>query len=184
MKKAFTVLLLSIIIFTAGCSPFVLGETDTIELTGDEPLHLRSADPIPEPVYETSVPAEPECIEELFSLTNEYRKSHELSEFSLSTTLCSIAQLRAVDMAENDYFAHISPGGEKVCDILQEYNVFYFSVSENIGKGTVSCKRMMDTWMNSPDHRAIILNRNYHQLGIGIAESGSGETYWVQVFTN
>lgn len=167
-----------------GCTPFVLSTSGTVSIVGDEPVHLRPVKPVPAPVYENCKPSDETNIEEILSLTNEERKSNDLSELSLSTTLCEIAQLRAADMAENNYFAHVSPTDETAFSLLQTYGILYFNSSENIGKGSVSNERMVQTWMDSTDHRKNILSETYHQLGVGIAKANDDTIYWVQIFTN
>ena len=184
MKKPFIILLLGILIIISGCSPFVLSTTDTISIVGDEPVHLRPAKPVPAPVYENCEPGSETDVEEILTLTNEERIQNDLSELSLSTTLNAIAQLRAADMAENDYFAHVSPTDETAFSLLQGYGILYFNASENIGKGEVSNERMVQTWMDSAEHRKSILSEAYHQLGVGIVKANDGTIYWVQIFTN
>ena len=162
----------------------MLSITDTVSLTGDEPFHVRPAKTVPEPEYESCKPGKETCIQKIFTLTNEERKAEDLAELSLSPTLCAIAQLRAADMAQNDYYAHESPNGETAFTLLQEYNILYFNSAENIGKGTVTNERMVKKWMGSTRHKENILSRTYHQLGVGIAIAEDGTKYWVQIFTN
>ena len=40
----------------------------------------------------------------------------------------------------------------------------------------------MRGWMDSPGHRANILDRDLTQIGVGRAEGGSYGVYWTQVF--
>jgi uncharacterized protein YkwD len=53
---------------------------------------------------------------------------------------------------------------------------------ENIGEGTVSADGMMRLWMNSPRHRANILDPHFTYIGIGAARGSHGTWYAVQVF--
>jgi uncharacterized protein YkwD len=53
---------------------------------------------------------------------------------------------------------------------------------ENIAYGNVSADAMMTMWMNSPGHRANILNGAYTHIGIGAVQSASGRWYGVQDF--
>lgn len=53
---------------------------------------------------------------------------------------------------------------------------------ENIAYGNVSADRMMRMWMNSPGHKANILNASYTGIGIGAVETSSGRWYGVQDF--
>jgi uncharacterized protein YkwD len=53
---------------------------------------------------------------------------------------------------------------------------------ENIAYGNVSADAMMTMWMNSPGHRANILNGAYTHIGIGAVQSANGRWYGVQDF--
>jgi uncharacterized protein YkwD len=50
---------------------------------------------------------------------------------------------------------------------------------ENIAHGQTTAKEVMTDWMNSPGHRANIMNANFKQLGVGKVG-----TYWTQQFTD
>ncbi|MBT3320149.1 MAG: hypothetical protein HN948_09545 [Clostridia bacterium] len=184
MKKTITILLLLSLLLASGCAPFVLSTSDINNTTNEEPVHIRFAKPVEEPTYETCSPIDQSHIQEILELTNKERAAHGLPELTLSPTISKIAQIRAVDMADNSYFDHVSASGETVYSLLQDHKVFYFSSAENIGKGNVSCERMVAGWMDSEGHRKAILSRLYHQIGIGIVEASNGEMYWVQVFIN
>lgn len=184
MKKIFYVLLICILILMAGCTSFVKDTTDALGVTDEEPIHIRLSDPIPEPEYETCSPVDDELTNEIFTLVNNERVECDLPKLELSPTLCSIALLRAVDMAENNYFDHVSPTGESAFSLLKQYKVLLFNSAENIGQGDVSSEKMVEAWMNSQEHHDIIMCETYHQTGVGIAKSADGEVYWVQVFIN
>jgi uncharacterized protein YkwD len=53
---------------------------------------------------------------------------------------------------------------------------------ENIAFGNVSADQMMVMWMNSPGHRANILNPAFTAIGIGAVKTSSGRWYGVQDF--
>jgi len=185
LKRTLIILLLGIILLMSGCGPFVLNTAETVGIIDDEPIHLRIAKDIPAPEYLTCTPVDQTNINIIFEQTNTARTENDLPELSLSPTLCKLADLRAADMAEEDYFDHVSPAGESVFTLLQEYQILYFNSGENIGKGcNVTDEAMVEAWMDSPGHKANILSDVYHQIGIGIAVAENGVTYWVQVFTN
>lgn len=184
MKKTALMLLLVMLIVLTGCTSFVLDTAEALGVTDEEPIHMRISEPIPEPEFETCAPVDEAYIDEIFELTNSEREAGDLPKLELSPTLCSIAMLRAVDMAENNYFDHVSPTGESAFNLLKEYKVLLFNSAENIGQGDVACEKMVEAWMNSPEHCEIIMSETYHQLGVGIAKAADGEVYWVQVFIN
>ncbi|WP_309115424.1 CAP domain-containing protein [Saccharothrix sp.] len=93
----------------------------------------------------------------------------------------SAAQSHADDMAARDYYDHVSPEGRDAGDRLDAAGYPWRRVAENIHKGPTTPEDAMRDWMNSPGHRANILNCELHDLGVGVNTSGS---YWVQVFAS
>jgi uncharacterized protein YkwD len=55
-------------------------------------------------------------------------------------------------------------------------------MGENIAAGQTSAAAVMDAWMNSPGHRANILNCGYREIGVGLYRGGSMRFYWTQNF--
>lgn len=55
-------------------------------------------------------------------------------------------------------------------------------VGENIAYGYPTAGAVVKAWMNSPGHRANILNRRFTKIGLGLARSSDGTKYWVQDF--
>ena len=56
-------------------------------------------------------------------------------------------------------------------------------VGKNIASGQISPIAVMESWMNSPGHRAAILNPNYTEIGVGVNyEDGYYGISWVQLF--
>ena len=52
-----------------------------------------------------------------------------------------------------------------------------FSLGENLAKGQLSVKKVVDDWLNSPNHRRNILRPEFEEIGIGLYED-----VWVQNF--
>jgi uncharacterized protein YkwD len=132
----------------------------------------------------------------LFSLTNQDRASNGVRAVSQSGTLQSIGESarwtgcgpviygRSDDMITRDYFAHqIPPCNQYVFSMMQAYGVNYRLAGENIGwasgagSATASATYINGQFMNSPDHRANILNAGYTHLGIGSWGTAAGATW-------
>jgi diguanylate cyclase (GGDEF)-like protein/PAS domain S-box-containing protein len=80
------------------------------------------------------------------------------------------------DMIARDYFAHISPSGETPLDWIVSSGYVLsnsgYIVGENIAWGTLSLstpQAIVNAWMNSPDHRANILNPAFRDTGMAVA---------------
>ena len=96
-----------------------------------------------------------------------------------------MAVARALDMAANSYFAHINPAGIGPVELLAEQRVTYRAFGENIAKADYPMNSIAgvvhDSLLNSPGHRANMLNPDYGRVGIGIAVVGNTH-YFAFVF--
>ncbi len=118
----------------------------------------------------------------ILNLVNQEREKVGLSLLSLNDELCAVAQMKAEDMAENNYFSHNSPAYGSAFDMMKEYNINYMAAGENIAKGQRSADFVMRSWMRSQGHRNNILREKYEEIGVGYAVNEKGIAYWVQLF--
>lgn len=121
--------------------------------------------------------------EEVLRLVNAERQKQGISALTLDANLTSIANTKAADMRDNNYFSHTSPTYGSPFEMLQRFGVNYSAAGENIAAGQKTAQAVMTDWMNSSGHRANILNKEYTKLGVGYQSGGSYGTYWVQLFT-
>ena len=121
---------------------------------------------------------------ELLRLTNLERQKVGLSPLKLSSQLTKAAQSHAADMARNNYFSHTGRNGSSMADRAKGNGYKYFALGENIAAGKTTPEGTMRQWMNSPGHRANILNSRFTEIGFGYenAPNSSYRHYWVQVF--
>jgi len=54
--------------------------------------------------------------------------------------------------------------------------------AENIARGYRTPAAVMDGWLNSPGHRANIVNCSLRAIGVGAVRSAAGSVYWTQDF--
>ncbi len=121
---------------------------------------------------------------EVFELINEIRLEHGLATFTTTQELSETAQLRAEELEE--LYSHERPDGTMCFTAFDECGVKYISASENIAYGVNSlytAEQVVEIWMNSPNHRASILEPKYKKLGVGCYIVGN-TYYWTQNFTN
>jgi uncharacterized protein YkwD len=140
-------------------------------------------------VTTTTAPAGSLVAQEL-ALVNADRRAAGLPALAESAVLDRIATARAQDMVRNGYFGHYRPGHSTlaVLELLRAYGVSFSWYGENIiwesGQPAASVASHFNTWwMNSPEHRANILNTHYGHIGFGVVVSGSRVTM-VEDFTN
>lgn len=148
------------------------GESDATPSTGGK----QSSDP------ERSSETQISKAEMILKLVNQERQKAGVPALTLSQKLTDIANTKAQDMADKNYFSHQSPTYGSPFDMLKHFGVSYSYAGENIAAGQKSAQEVMQSWMNSSGHRANILNKNYTQLGVGYTEGGQYGTEWVQLF--
>lgn len=120
----------------------------------------------------------------LLKLHNEARTQRELEPLCPQPTLTEAARAHSEDMVEEDYFAHASPGGETLGERLKRFGYTpegygYWKVGGNIAWHSgpeAKPEAMFEGWMDSPGHRANILDEDFRQIGIG-THSGRYEGY-------
>ncbi len=119
----------------------------------------------------------------IFALVNAERTKEGLPPLSYNTTLSAIAEVKALDMITRAYFAHESPDGVDVSGLAERYHYDYINVGENLAMGDfVSDADVVRGWMNSPGHRANILNPLYTEIGIAAVYGRSeGRMMWFAV---
>lgn len=123
-----------------------------------------------------------EMEQEMLQLINANRSEAGTGGLSLDGRLCRAAQIRAKEMADNQYLAHSRPDGSDIFSVYGEVGFEfhgYYHYGENIAFGHRSVEEVMTGWMHSPGHRANILQQEYHLVGVGRYEK-----YWVQLFAS
>jgi len=117
--------------------------------------------------------------QQVVTLVNQQRAANGLAPLTLSTELSNVARTKSQDMHDNNYFSHTSPTYGSPFDMLTSFGISYSSAGENIAMGYATPEAVMNAWMNSPGHRANILNASYTKIGVGYVASGN---YWTQEF--
>ncbi|MCP4605145.1 MAG: hypothetical protein GY847_32270 [Proteobacteria bacterium] len=127
----------------------------------------------------------PEALEKmLLDAINRERQESGHGRLELSKKLTKVARKYSTEMAESGIVAHISPDSGSVADRIRAARIWLAAVSENLARAG-SAREAHDGLMQSPAHRANILNPRYDHVGIGVAlvESESGVSVLVtQIF--
>ena len=119
----------------------------------------------------------------IFDIVNQERAKASLLPLTFNVRLSAMAEGKAVDMINKQYFAHVSPNGTDVAMLSKVYGYEYIFLGENLAMGDfVSSAEVMEGWMNSPGHRANILNKNYTEIGISALQGNyQGRVVWYAV---
>lgn len=107
----------------------------------------------------------------LLSSTNTLRSSDKLGALQINQQLSTAAQLKANDMALNNYWSPVSPTGQTPWQLIQASGYNFSSVGENLAYGFNNSQTLLNGWLSSPSHKANILSPNYLDVGFGIARS-------------
>ena len=121
----------------------------------------------------------------LVDLTNNVRKTSGEGLLARNPTLDKAAQMKANDMATNGYFAHTSPEGITPWYWFSKAGYHFVYAGENLAVDFSESNAVENAWLNSPTHRANIMNKNFSEIGIATAEgyyNGRYTTFVVQEF--
>ncbi len=121
----------------------------------------------------------------LVDLTNDERERAGLETLSLNPTLQMAAQMKANDMAKNEYFAHISPEGKTPWYWFDLAGYNFSKAGENLAINFLDSSELTEAWMRSPKHRENIENAGFTDIGIATAHGvykGKKTTFVVQTF--
>lgn len=123
----------------------------------------------------------------LIAFTNKERVKVNIPALIVDETLARAAQLKAEDMAKNEYFSHYSPSGISPWYWFTKAGYEYQKAGENLAVNFKDSKDVVTAWMNSPTHKENIIKEGYTEIGIGMAEGvhkGKKATYVVQLFAS
>lgn len=123
----------------------------------------------------------------VFSFTNKERQDMNMVLFNSDPALDKIAKMRMDDMFAKGYFEHVSPAGESASSVADDIGYEYISIGENIALGNFETDQILvQAWMDSPGHRANILNSKFTNLGVAVGKGVyKGRETWigVQIFS-
>ena len=126
-----------------------------------------------------SAPAEQRMLADL----NATRIHAGLTPLKLDTRLSEVAQQHAVDMAQNNYFDHVSKTGQSPFDRMKQYHISFAWAGENLAMSPDE-PTAYAALLQSPEHLANIMQRHYRKVGIAAIAQPDGEMLFVQDFTN
>jgi len=133
-------------------------------------------------------PSSPKTMEwRMLRLLNKDRKAHRLEPVFMQDDLRKVARKHSTDMARKDFFDHVNMSGEKPSDRMVWSCVSYVTSGENLAKigGHRNPTQVADTGlMNSPGHRANILESRFNAVGIGVVRDERGVYYFTQNFAH
>jgi cysteine-rich secretory family protein len=154
----------------------VMGDGDTGPvIVANVPLSVGAVGPARERVVgHATTPAESEA--RLFELLNQSRASAHLPPLILDEELHDIALGHSTDMADHDFFGHVSPSTGDPAARLRRAGVVVSAFGENIAQAD-SPENAHESLMSSPGHRAVMLGAQFTHVGIAAVPAHSALVY-------
>lgn len=113
-------------------------------------------------------------VTQLLNATNNQRTQNGVGALTLNSQLNSAAQAKANDMVARNYWSHNTPDGQEPWVFFDNAGYKYFKAGENLAYGFSTSDSTVVGWMNSPTHKANLLDSAFTEVGFGFA---NGENY-------
>lgn len=124
----------------------------------------------------------------LVDLCNAERRKRKLAPLVVDSLLIWVARQHSAEMRDQGYFNHRSPSPGLSTPMDRFLSVLgrrpsYAAVGENLFYCSVmDVYRGHRAFMNSPTHRANVLDGEYERIGVGVARNSKGEFWVTQMF--
>ena len=122
-------------------------------------------------------------VQGVIEATNSQRSDFGKTRLKENAMLNAAALAKVKDMFAAQYFEHISPLGKGPADLAKEAGYVYISVGENLALGNYKDDLVLvEAWMNSPGHRANLLNESFAEIGVAVLRGTfEGKITWLAV---
>ncbi|AJK89113.1 hypothetical protein D0439_18125 [Lysinibacillus fusiformis] len=105
---------------------------------------------------------------QLDDLLNVTREHHGLPPVEMNESLENTARMHSEDMKVQNFLSHESPTYGDLKKRLQAQSIDYSDANENLATAYLDAIEAMHGWTNSPEHRKVLLNDKYSQVGSGV----------------
>jgi uncharacterized protein YkwD len=161
MKKWLVLAVLIILVIAGG-----LGYKLTHKSQAPPKTNTKTA-AVPTPVP----PPEPEVhldSSDIHAAINQQRTDAKLKPLSVSDKLVDSATNKCQDMLKKNYFTHNAPDGTPYTNFIKAQIPQFKLSGENLGAGYTDINKIVSDWMQSPQHKANILNAKFTTEGIAV----------------
>jgi uncharacterized protein YkwD len=133
-------------------------------------------------LYEQS----PVIVQEAVQLMNAHRATLGCEKLEWHARSAMVGERYAQQMNNEAFFGHVDSQGRTLKTRLSTAGISGYRVAaETIAAGQKTSTRVVDAWLASPEHRAILEDCRYTHLGLGFYNgSGPYRVYWTAVFLN
>jgi uncharacterized protein YkwD len=147
----------------------------TIKPESGETVHL--------PYTVANTRPRPDLEAQMLNLVNNERVAAGLKPLAPDPELTEVARKHSADMFARGYFAHVNPEGQSPFDRMDKAGVKFRTAGENLALAP-TLQIAHTGLMNSPGHRANILQPAFSRVGIGIMDGGRRGLMFSQEFRN
>lgn len=131
----------------------------------------------------TNVTIDDATEQQMLKLVNKERTSRGLEALVIDPQITAVARLHSRDMFARGYFSHVTPEGVDPFERMKAGGVKFIAAGENLALApTLSLAH--SGLMNSPGHRANILEPSFHRVGIGVIDGGVYGKMFTQDFAD
>ena len=142
----------------------------------------------PATVAQAAYPPPDGDAQQVLGLLVDARRAAGLADPQLDLLLVNLASQRSADMANRNYFGHSTPEGSSVFSLLAAAGVPWRYASETLQRNNYpseqSAAKAARSLLDSPPHRAIILDPQYTAIGIGQGVDAQGMHYYTVLWIN
>ncbi len=119
----------------------------------------------------------------VISQTNAHRAANGLAALKEDSKLDAAAFAKVKDMFKLQYFEHDSPSGAGPDKLADNAGYEFILIGENLALGNYTNDQVLvKAWMDSPGHRANILNKDFQEIGVAVMKGTfEGRTTWLAV---
>ncbi|EYT79608.1 hypothetical protein CF54_30225, partial [Streptomyces sp. Tu 6176] len=141
------------------------------------PDHRVPRPPPTAPAPSASAPSDSAA--QILALVNNERAKAGCSALTANPALAAAAQAHSEDMAAHRNMSHTGSDGSAPGDRITAAGYTWSTYGENVAYGYTDAAQVMAAWMDSPGHKANILDCAFKEIGVGLAQPGG---YWTQDF--
>ena len=108
--------------------------------------------------------------QKIIDLLNLERAKNGLGPLSVNDKLTQAAITKGENMFAQNYWAHVSPDGTQPWSFITQAGYAYQSAGENLARDFFDEQSLLTGWLNSPTHKANILNGNFSETGVAVLD--------------
>jgi uncharacterized protein YkwD len=144
-----------------------------------------AAAPITEPaVVEVAPPRPMLYATDVQTYINAHRRRAGVAPVALQWQLNKAAVAHAYDMARRRLMTHVGSDGSNGGTRISRTGYRWWIWGEAVAAGQPTASAVVWAWLNSPAHRAILLDRRFKHMGLGRAVGSNGVPYWCLVMAS